>query len=209
MAKSVLESKSLMLVPICDGDQVAAAILDYVYLFFQQPNPYEIFFRELRRGNRDASTDDFYQYIQESHGLFNLNIEDDPNSWLLTSLTELHAAIGGRRNWGNVFSIRDIFTALRILDNKRYMSIEYWQLSDLSEKEVEASLQAKHHDMADSQLSCWLHRERVDYAVAKYYSDHLVMPPIDEHIDLKKRKTYCEQSGASRETYRASCITHL
>ena len=65
------------------------------------------------------------------------------------------------------------------------MSIEYW---DLSELEIEDCLQTEHRNWVDSQMSCWLYHERVDYAVAKYYSNHAVMPPIDKRVDARKEK---------------------
>src|SRR5712691_11422168 len=127
MAKPVLESKSLMLVPICNGDQVAAAILDYVYLYFQQPNPYELFFSEIQRKNEDVITDDFYRYIvREEHPPFNLDVEHYPNTWLSITLAELQAVIGRQFDWSDDLSAEDLLEGLKLLQNKGYMSIEDW-----------------------------------------------------------------------------------
>jgi hypothetical protein len=86
-------AKSLMLISICNGDPTAAAILDYVSLYFQQPNPYKIFFCELRRGYEDIISNGSYQYIRESHTPYrslvwhrdeslHAHIHDQPARWL-------------------------------------------------------------------------------------------------------------------------------
>src|SRR5712691_735067 len=105
MTEPILESKSSMLTPICDGDHIAAAILDWVYLYFQNPSPYELFFDRIQSDNSEEITTDFYRYeVQNSYAPFNLDIDYYPEKWLTVTLAEIHRAIQGQFVWGTNLS---------------------------------------------------------------------------------------------------------
>lgn len=63
MAEEIVLRKSLMLAPICDGDQVAAAILDYLYLYFQSPSPLALYVESLQERYSEEMPDDFFEYV--------------------------------------------------------------------------------------------------------------------------------------------------
>lgn len=182
MTKPTLSGKSLMLVPVCDGDQIAAAILDYLYLYFQIPSPYQLFFEVLQQEKKEVIPDDFYQYdIQKEYAPFNLSREGFPESWLFISMAELRNAL----TWNSNPLDEDIIEGLKILQNKDYLSIEDWGLFDENPKNY---LYTDYLGKPSRAITCWLHLDRVDYAVEKYYSDHLALPPIDDRIDVKREK---------------------
>ncbi|GHP00816.1 hypothetical protein KSF_108630 [Reticulibacter mediterranei] len=186
MATLALESKSLMLAPICDGDQIAAALLDYLYLYFQIPSPYELFFRTLERNYTDVISPDFYQYfLKDFQAPFNLDYERYPDTWLSMTLAELHDAMRRQFTWGSDLSREDLIEGLKLLQNKGYLSLEDW---DLFEDGLDQALQSEYHGVASPVITCWLYRTRVDAAVTAYYSNQVVTAPIDERIDVKREK---------------------
>jgi len=192
MTEPILESKSLMLLPICDGDHVAAAILDWVYLYFQHPNPLEMFFNRIQRDNSEAITSDFFRYeIQEFYAPFNLDIDHYPDTWLTITLAELRQAIQGQFVWGTELSTDDLIGALKLLQNKNYMCIEDWELFEDTSNGLYSDYQGKSSPV----ITCWLYLQHVDYAIINYYGAHLVTQPVDERIDTKREKRIVSNQG--------------
>lgn len=192
MTELTLESKSLMLTPICDGDHVAAAILDWLYLYFQYPNPYKLFCDRIQDHNSEEIISDFFRYsIQEYYAPFDLDIDHYPDKWFSITLAELRLAIREQFAWKTKLLTEDLIDALKLLQNKNYMSIEDWELFEDGKNALYSEYQGKSSPV----ITCWLYVRNVDYAVMNYYHSHFVAPLVDERINTKREKRIVSNQG--------------
>ncbi|BCL79685.1 hypothetical protein ccbrp13_21500 [Ktedonobacteria bacterium brp13] len=187
-----LVGKSLMLTPICDGDMVAAAILDWLYLYFQSPNPFMILmndFRHYARSWNDHNSEicDFLDELKEDLAPFDLDFSNYPNKWLTISLYTIHNAIQQQFAWKTPqVTTGDLIEALKLLHNKGYLCVEDW---DMFHEDIEESIRnSRPNHKSSFSITLWLYTSQIDYAVQKLYQGHSASPPVDQRIDIKREK---------------------
>lgn len=198
-----------MLLPICDDNALAAALLDWLYLYFQRPSPYEIFFEKLRKCDEEVITDDFYLYqVREYLPPFDLDREAYPDHWLSVSLAECFDAIRSQFSSEMTLQIEDFIEAFKLLQNKSYLSVEDW---GLFEEDREDCLNGRYKATLSPLITCYLSLAAVDSAVQKQYQKAVPIssfPLENSRIDKKReRRIITNQVHRAKRIGQAASLT--